>query len=89
MTQCKRAAQLISLSLEVPLNWRQRLALSIHLLGCDLCRRFRRQMRLMQLAGPQAGDPDNSPGGENIVLSGAARERIRRVLLEQNNGGSG
>ena len=78
MTACKRAAQLISLSLETPLTWRQRLALAIHLLGCDLCRRFRRQMQLLQRAGSRAGRPEESPDSDK--LSEEARQRIKRAL---------
>ena len=80
MTACKRAAQLISLSLETPLTWRQRLALAVHLLGCELCRRFRRQMRLLQRAGPRAGRPDELPDGGTAGLSAEAKQRIKRAL---------
>jgi hypothetical protein len=83
MTACRRAARLISLSLETPLNWRQRLALAIHLLGCDLCRRFRRQMRLLQQAGPRAGQIEHLPDRPSAGLSEEARQRIKRALRGQ------
>jgi hypothetical protein len=86
MTPCKHAAELISLSLDTPLNWRQRLALWLHLLGCDLCRRFRRQSRLIQRAGSQAGEEDNLPGQQGDTLSPEARERIKRALRGQAGG---
>jgi hypothetical protein len=86
MISCKRAAELIALSLERPLSWRQRLALALHLGLCDLCRRFRRQMRLLQRAGRAAGQPDQMPGIEEVALPEQARERIKRALREQGGG---
>jgi hypothetical protein len=87
MTPCKRAAELIALSLETPLTWRQRLALAFHLGVCDLCRRFRRQMRLVQQAGRAADLPEPTPGQEDIALPEEARERIKRALREQSGAG--
>lgn len=89
MISCKRAAELISLSLETPLTWRQRLALAFHLAFCDMCRRFRRQSRLMQQAGPEAGRPEQSPGREETSLSEEARERIKRALRQRGGGETG
>jgi hypothetical protein len=88
MTPCKRAAELIALSLETPLHWRQRLALAFHLCLCDLCRRFRRQMRLMQRAGRTAGQPEQTPEMADVTLPEEARERIKRALREQGRGGA-
>jgi hypothetical protein len=88
MIPCKRAAELISLSLETPLTWRQRLALAFHLAFCGMCRRFRRQSRLMQQAGPNAGRPEQTPGREDTALTDEARERIKRALRDQGGGGA-
>ena len=86
MISCKRAAELISLSLETPLTWRQRLALAFHLAFCAMCRRFRRQSRLVQQAGPEAGRPEQLPGREKTTLSEEARQRIKKALRDR--GGS-
>ncbi len=87
-TPCKRAAELISLSLERRLSWRERLALGLHLCFCDVCNRFRRQMRLIQQAGAAAGLPEHVADGEASGLSEVARERIRRALRERGSGGT-
>lgn len=79
MTACKRAAELISLSQDTPLTRRQRLALAIHLLSCSLCRRFRRQMSLLQRAGRTLSEPGDDAAG----LPAEARERIKRALRGQ------
>jgi hypothetical protein len=89
MISCKRAAELISLSLETRLGWGQRLALLLHLAVCGMCRRFRRQSRLLQQAGRVVGQPDPVPGVPGEVLSAAARERIKGALREHGRGPRG
>jgi hypothetical protein len=89
MIPCKRAAELISLSLETRLDWRQRLALLLHLGVCAMCRRFRRQSRLLQRAGQVVGRPEPLPGVPGEVLSAAARDRIKGALREHGRGPGG
>jgi hypothetical protein len=76
MKSCSRAAELISLSLETPLGWRDRFALRIHLFLCGLCRRFHRQMDLLQRAGRVA--EEHAPPG--TTLPDSARDRILAAL---------
>jgi hypothetical protein len=88
MISCKRAAELISLSQEAPLRWRQRLALALHLCVCGMCRRFRRQMGLLERAGRSA--PGTGPGASaDVALPAEAKERIKRALRGQGPGGPG
>jgi hypothetical protein len=87
MTSCRRAAELTSLSQETPLTWRQRFALGWHLCFCVMCRRFRRQMGLVQQAGRAAGQPDRPPDAPGTGLPEEARERIKRALREQGRDG--
>ncbi len=76
MISCKRAAELISLSLETRLSWLQRLQLCWHLCVCRMCRNFRRHSRLIQQAGRRtSGEEPASPS-----LPEGARERIRQAL---------
>jgi hypothetical protein len=89
MIACKRAAQLIAQSLETPLTWRQRLALAWHLSVCAMCRRFRRQIRLVQRAGRAADPAEAMPGQEDVALPEGARERIKQALRQQGQGGTG
>jgi hypothetical protein len=83
MMPCKRAAELISQSLDGKLTFRQRLALAWHLCLCRMCRRFRRQAEVLQQAGRQAGQPEQAEAGPETALSEAARERIKQVLRQQ------
>jgi hypothetical protein len=83
MKSCSRAAELISQSLETPLGWRDRLALGVHLFLCGLCRRFHRQMEVVQRAGRVAEEH----GGFSEALPEAARDRIRAALRVADEGG--
>ena len=86
MISCKRAAELITLSQEMRLTWRQRLALFWHLACCSMCRTFRRQMGTVQKAGRAAGQDEETPERPQAALSEAAKERIRRRLREHDSG---
>lgn len=74
MISCKRAAELISLSLDAPLSLGQRISLAAHMCICGMCRRFRRQSRIIQEVGKTVGEPLGDS------LSDEARDRIRRAL---------
>jgi hypothetical protein len=83
MTSCKQAGGLISLSLETKLTLWQRLGLAVHLGGCRWCRRFRRQLRLVEQAcRAWAGSDRTTEAAAGPALTGEARERIRRALRQ-------
>jgi hypothetical protein len=48
MLSCKEASLLLSMAQDSRLKWHQRLALSMHLVLCDGCTNFRRQLGLMR-----------------------------------------
>jgi len=48
--KCQEAAQLISRGMDEHLPWWQRSGLRLHLLICDACTNFRRQVRLLRAA---------------------------------------
>lgn len=48
MLNCKEASQIISQSLDRPLSFSERLQLKVHLLMCDACRQFKRQLVALQ-----------------------------------------
>ena len=83
MVSCKRAGELISLSFETKSSLRQRLVLAVHLCGCRWCRRFRRQLRLMEQACRTWARSDRTTkAAAGAALSAEARERIRRALRQ-------
>jgi hypothetical protein len=46
--RCDQASRLISYSQEAPLNIAERWALSFHLLICKMCRKYKKQLKLMR-----------------------------------------
>ncbi len=46
--RCDQASRLISNSQEAPLNKAERLALSFHLLICRVCRKYKKQLKLIR-----------------------------------------
>lgn len=82
MLVCKEAARLISDACQRPLTWRERIALRVHLVACDACRNFKRQMRLVTEAARRLWQaPAEAFAG--IDLPDAARQRIARALAER------
>jgi hypothetical protein len=50
MIDCRQASQLLSQAQEARLTFGQRFWLRLHLLGCDACTRFGRQLDWLRLA---------------------------------------
>lgn len=48
MTNCKETSTLVTQSLDRRLNWRERIAMRIHLAVCENCTRFAQQMHLIR-----------------------------------------
>lgn len=78
MLDCKHASHLLSRSLERPLSLQLRLALRLHLLLCDACTQFSRQLVLLRAAvGSLSRRIEND---HSLVLPDQARERIAGAL---------
>lgn len=50
MLNCKQTSLLVSQSLDRKLNWRERMAVRLHLWICVYCRRFMQQLLAMRVA---------------------------------------
>lgn len=78
MLTCKQVFLLGVQSNYRQLSWRERLGMRMHLMFCDACGRFRRQMAFLHEAARRfAGEPDVD---KQIRLSAEALERIARHL---------
>ena len=74
MLTCKQASQLISQSLDRPLSLSSRIELKFHLLICDACSRFKKQLNRLRIALQdlrQATENDR-----DITLPAEAKVRI-------------
>ncbi len=79
MLTCKETALLVSQSYDRRLTWRERLGVRLHLVFCDACTHFRRQMDFLHKAirrfMQERGKVENE-----VKLPPRARERITREL---------
>ena len=78
---CGNTVELISLSLERPLTWRERLALKLHLWVCVWCLWYLKQLQIMrQTMRAIGGETPELDYLAAPALSSSARERIKRQL---------
>lgn len=77
---CREASRAQSEALDHPLPASARLGLSMHLVLCKWCRRNARQIRYLREAANEHSEELADAGSQK--LSGDARERIKRRLLE-------
>lgn len=80
MMSCQEISLLMSKSQDTRLNWRERLAVRVHLLYCRGCAQLREQLQFLRTA---ARHWTESSGPEERRLSVAARQRIRSRLDRQ------
>lgn len=80
MLSCRHAARLLSESLDRPLPRSKRFALKFHVLICTYCRRYGKQIRLLDALArgfaAKAAEAAEALGG----LSPEAKARLRDVL---------
>ncbi|NNM70458.1 MAG: zf-HC2 domain-containing protein [Gallionella sp.] len=50
MLNCKQSSELLSQALDRPITFRERLAIRLHLLICDGCRNFDKQLTFIRKA---------------------------------------
>ena len=78
MLSCRQASQLLSQSLDRRLSWQERTGLRLHLMICDVCRRFGRQLLIMRKAVRfLVSDAEQD---QQVRLPDGARERIARMI---------
>ena len=79
MLSCKQTARLVSLSYDKRLSWRERLGVRLHLLACDACRNFTRQMRFLREVTRRFAR-EQPEIDQHVRLSPEALGRITRAL---------
>lgn len=77
---CKEISLLASKALDTRLDWRERLAVRLHLLYCRGCRRFHDQIQFLRRAARRSSE---SLSAGAVRLPEAARERIRNALRRE------
>ncbi len=82
MISCRDVSALVSRSLDESLTVRERMKIRLHLMFCEACSRFERQVRFMDRAMRDYARKDPEGDGAGPTLSEEARERIRTALRE-------
>ena len=78
---CRKATNLISLSMDRPLTRGERVSLRCHLVICGACRSYRRQLRALRyFVSRYAERVDETLATTGQTLSADARARIRHVI---------
>lgn len=77
MPECRQMSKVITASLDGTLSWRERILMKIHLLACDPCANFLKQITYIQTAISHNKHVLND---ESISLGRDARSRIKQAL---------
>jgi hypothetical protein len=76
---CRRAAELISEELDTNLPLRQQIGLGFHTLLCVACRRYRRQIGVVEEAVEEFLE-SAAPGNSDATLSASSKEHLKVVI---------
>ena len=79
LPECKEMVKVITASMDAKLSWREWLLLKIHLLSCDPCVNFIKQLKLIRTVLRVGGDRLGQIEKE-VKLSEDSRARMKRVL---------
>lgn len=71
---CEEAARIMSDGMDRELSWIERAALRGHLVSCRSCKRFRRQLRVIDAAAKESSEP----------MPDDVRERINAAIEERD-----
>ena len=82
MPSCRRAAELITQSLDDPLRGHQRACLAVHMLLCGSCRRFRRQITALEAAATSIIGARLGPA-QKVELPRAAKQHLQALIRER------
>jgi len=80
MLSCKEVTELASRSLDRPLPLGRRIAMRLHLLACEGCRRYLEQLRFLRRATTRLSKDLDHGHHHEECLSREAKERIRQEI---------
>ncbi len=75
---CKEMVKIITASMDSKLSWREWLMMKLHLLACDPCVNFLKQLNFIKTA--LSHNDEHLGDAQHISLSDTARERIKDAL---------
>lgn len=80
MISCKEASELISQSLDRRLSFAERVRIRIHLLVCQACTQYGKQLSFLHIAASRFSKGMEHGDQEASRLSPEARHRIKKAL---------
>jgi len=80
MPSCKDVTQMISDSMDQRLSWYRRTGIKIHLMMCDLCRRYEQHLGIIRHSVHVHSHDDSDLVGPS--LKEASRDRIKTALRD-------
>ncbi len=89
---CEQITRIISAAADRPLTWRERIEKRLHLVFCDLCSRFERQLALMRRLVAEArplDDDADTAGGPGLSPEGRARLKRRLAQADADDSPAG
>lgn len=81
MFNCKEVSEKVSLSMDASLPVHHRMMITMHLLMCKYCDRFRKQLIILRNAIRLEKLPEDDPALAGS-LSKSTRERIKKAVRE-------
>jgi hypothetical protein len=85
LPECKEIVKIITASMDEKLSWREWIVMKIHLLSCDPCINFLKQIKFIRTALEQS-EGKLSEQDSSIKLSDDARTRLKEALESTNAG---
>ncbi len=76
---CKEMVKIITASMDTKLSWSEWLMMKLHLLSCDPCVNFLKQIKFIRTALSHSDERIEDPQ-IHISLSDAARDRMKDAL---------
>lgn len=80
---CREMVKIITASMDAKLSWREWILMKLHLLACDPCVNFLKQIKFIRTALSHS-DERMEEAQQHISLSDAARERMKDALNSAN-----
>ena len=76
---CREMVKIITASMDAKLSWREWVLMKLHLLSCDPCVNFLKQIKFIRTTLNHS-DEQMEAMQQHISLSDAARDRIKNAL---------
>ncbi len=85
LPKCKEITKLITASMDAKLSWREWFLMKLHMLSCDPCVNFLKQLKFIRTTLHHS-DEHPAQNDSNVKLDDNARSRLKEVLKSSEYG---